>query len=286
MLCFVWYALENTLICLSQVPGAKEFQEPLPPVAKETRKGRKRKNVEEEAPVESAYSKRQAELAAAVEEDARLEREKAERLENERNASDLRDRTPEPGTPVQQERTGDDDWLQQQTPSHQGDPAQPFPDQTPGHESYYGGGATPAYSDYNPGGETPGYGGASQAPLYPPTASPLPQDNVFPSTPVNGLATPHLDQDESDHDQHPGLPQGPQHDFTDQWVSQAATATATGAALPPPRTPAHEPDDWEDNRPPSVNDGRVTPEDDEEYEEEDEEEEGENEVRVNIKDWN
>jgi len=264
-------------LALEQVPGAKEFQEPLPPVAKETRKGRKRKNVEEEVPVESAYSKRQAELAAAVEEDARLEREKAERLENERNASDLRDRTPEPGTPVQQERTGDDDWLQQQTPSHQGDPAQPFPDQTPGHDSYYGGGATPAYSDYNPGGETPGFGGASQAPLYPPTASPLPQDNIFPSTPVNGLATPHPDQDESDHDQHPGLPQGPQHDFTDQWVSQAATATATGAALPPPRTPAHEPDDWEDNRPPSVNDGRVTPEDEEEYEEEDEEEEGENE---------
>merc|ERR1719369_2443844 len=53
-------------LALEQVPGAKEFQEPLPPVAKETRKGRKRKNVEEEAPVESAYSKRQAELAAAV----------------------------------------------------------------------------------------------------------------------------------------------------------------------------------------------------------------------------
>ena len=34
------------------------------------------------------------------------------------------------------------------------------------------------------------------------------QDNGFPSTPVNGLATPHVDQDESDHDrQHPGLPQ-------------------------------------------------------------------------------
>jgi len=269
-------------LALEQVPGAKEFQEPLPPATKETRKGRKRKNAEEEEPVESAYSKRQAELAAAVEEDARMEREKAERLlEKERNASDhSHDRTQEPGTPVHQERTGDnDDWLQQQTPSHQGDPAQPFPDQTPGHESYYGGGgATPAYSDYNPGGETPGYGGgASQPPLYPPTASPLPQD--FPSTPVNGLATPHIDhQDESDnHDQvHPGLPQGPQHDFTDQWVSQAATATATGAALPPPRTPAHEPDDWEDNRPASVNDGRITPEDDD-YEEEEEEEEGENE---------
>ena len=55
-------------LALEQVPGAKEFQEPLPPAAKETRKGRKRKNAEEEAPVESAYSKRQAELAMAVEE--------------------------------------------------------------------------------------------------------------------------------------------------------------------------------------------------------------------------
>ena len=67
------------LNCLfGQVPVAKEFQEPLPPAAnKETRKGRKRKNAsgeEEGVPVESAYSKRQAELAMAVEEDARLER--------------------------------------------------------------------------------------------------------------------------------------------------------------------------------------------------------------------
>ena len=58
------------------------------------------------------------------------------------------------------------------------------------------------------------------------------------------------------------------------------------AALPPPRTPAHEQDDWEDNRPPSVNDGRVTPEEEEYEEEEEEEEEGENEVRIYIYDWN
>ena len=31
----------------------------------------------------------------------------------------------------------------------------------------------------------------------------------------------------------------PQADFTDQWVSQAATATATGTAIPPPQTPTH-----------------------------------------------
>ena len=45
---------------------------------------------EEEAPVESACSQMLAELAAAMEKD-----EKAERLENERNASDLQSRTPE-----------------------------------------------------------------------------------------------------------------------------------------------------------------------------------------------
>ena len=54
---------------------------------------------EEEAPVESAFSQMLAELAAAMEED-----EKAKRLENERNASDLQSRTPEPGTPIQQEQ--------------------------------------------------------------------------------------------------------------------------------------------------------------------------------------
>jgi len=72
----------------------------------------------------------------------------------------------------------------------------------------------------------------------------------------------------------PGLPTGPQHDFTDQWVSQAATATATGAALPPPRTPAHE-TDWEVQRPGSL--GRASPGEQVEEEEEDEEEEGDNE---------
>ena len=87
--------------------------------------------------MESAYSQMLAELAAAMEED-----EKAEWLENERNASDLQSRTPEPSTPIQQEQLQTID---------QGDPAQQFPDQTPGHASYYGGGTAPAYSDPNPG---------------------------------------------------------------------------------------------------------------------------------------
>ena len=35
--------------------------------------------------------------------------------------------------------------------------------------------------------------------------------------------------------------------YTDQWVEQAATETATGTAIPPPQTPMHNDDDWQDN---------------------------------------
>merc|ERR1719334_1468100 len=65
---------------LEQVKGATtEFQEPLPPSKKETR-GKKRKAGEDELGG-SEYAKRQAELAAAVEEDARKEREKEQERE-------------------------------------------------------------------------------------------------------------------------------------------------------------------------------------------------------------
>jgi len=68
--------------------------------------------------------------------------------------------------------------------------------------------------------------------------------------------------------QAPSLPTAPpQPDFTDQWVSQAATATASGAALPPPQTPTHE-QEWNNDRPPSSMSGRVSPEEDQEDEEE------------------
>ena len=67
----------------------------------------------------------------------------------------------------------------------------------------------------------------------------------------------------------PSLPTAPpQPDFTDQWVSQAATATASGAALPPPQTPTHD-REWDTERPPSNMSGRVSPE--EEQEDEDDE---------------
>jgi len=255
-------------LLLEQVPGAKEFQEPQVPPAKKDGRGRKRKVVEE-APVESAYSRRQAELAAAVEEDARLERE--------RNASI--NRTPEPGTPAPEERREEaqetpyqqQDFFQQ-TPTHAGGPEAPQSfagDQTPGHESFYGGGgATPAYSDYQGGADY-----TAETPVYPPAASPAP--DTFPAP---ALATPRQEGEawggageQEEEGRGPGLPEAQTHDFTDQWVSQAATATATGAALPPPRTPAHE-TDWDDNRPPSADSGRMEEELEEEEEEEEEEE--------------
>jgi len=37
-----------------------------------------------------------------------------------------------------------------------------------------------------------------------------------------------------------------QSEYTDQWVSAAATETATGTAIPPPQTPMHN-DDWDDD---------------------------------------
>ena len=64
------------------MPGAKEFQEPLPPPATPGKRGRKRKNQEE--------------VAAAVEEDARLERE--------RTAAPDRTPTLEPTTPLPEDR--------------------------------------------------------------------------------------------------------------------------------------------------------------------------------------
>ena len=57
-------------------------------------------------------------------------------------------------------------------------------------------------------------------------------------------------------------------DFTDEWVSQAATATATGAVL----SPRHDDDDWDnggDDRPDSgMSGGRYDDDDDEDVEEE------------------
>lgn len=321
---------------LEQVKGASEFQEPLVPPPKKEPRGRKRKNAAEDGESEmSEYQKRQAELAAAVEEDARMEREKDIERARERSspvpeeeATVMTPRTPfnedrdqseerspvmntpyQEGTPYQnqastpyQEPNSTPYHEPDSTPYHDPnttpyhqpqstpadsltEPPRPFPNETPGQDSYYRGPeATPAFSGYD--GQTPAYPDEEDGtpaysqlpgPLYPPTASPLPNqesgppDSAFP-TPDHGITTPHL---ENEHRGVQGLPVGPQHDFTDQWVSQAANATATGDALPPPRTPAHE-TDWEEHRPAS-NCGRVTPEEELEEEEEEDDNEGDNE---------
>merc|ERR1719309_314830 len=72
---------------LENVRGAgPEFQTPLPPPKKETRGRKKRKLSGEDT--QSEYAKRQAELAAAVEEDARRERELREKEERERKETE------------------------------------------------------------------------------------------------------------------------------------------------------------------------------------------------------
>ena len=52
-------------------------------------------------------------------------------------------------------------------------------------------------------------------------------------------------------------------------MSQAATATASGVAIPPPQTPTHD-RDWDNQRPDSNMSGRVSPEEEQEDEEDEE----------------
>jgi len=196
----------------------------------------------------------------------------------------------------------------QQTPGH--NPA--YPDQTPGYPPQqtpgYAPDQTPGYApDQTPGyapDQTPGYQpGYDQTPGYPPDQTPGYQPPAYPPQPNGGPVypphqtpqypnqTPNYPQDYSTpaqapvyppyttplhqpEDEAPSLPTAPpQPDFTDQWVSQAATATASGAALPPPQTPTHD-TEWNTDRPASSMSGRVTPEDEQE---DDDEEDDDNE---------
>jgi len=157
-----------------------------------------------------------------------------------------------------------------QTPGYHPDQTPGYPDQTPGYPPDQ----TPGYPpEQTPGYQTPGYPPNIPGPVYPPHQTPqypnqtpnYPQDYSTPAQPpvYPPYTTPHhqLDQDESDA---PTLPTAqPQPDFTDQWVSQAATATASGAAIPPPQTPTHD-RDWDNERPASNLSGRVSPEEEEE----------------------
>eukprot|EP00092_Neocalanus_flemingeri_P036157 GFUD01039368.1.p1 GENE.GFUD01039368.1~~GFUD01039368.1.p1 ORF type:complete len:1133 (-),score=374.75 GFUD01039368.1:308-3706(-) len=164
-----------------------------------------------------------------------------------------------------------------QTPGYAPDQTPGYPpDQTPGYPPDQ----TPGYAPgQTPGYQTPGYpphhpGGPvyppHQTPQYPNQTPNYPQDYSTPAQqPVYPPYTTPLHQPESEENEAPSLPTAPpQPDFTDQWVSQAATATASGAAIPPPQTPTHD-RDWDNDRPASNMSGRVSPE--EELEDEDDE---------------
>jgi len=172
----------------------------------------------------------------------------------------------------------------EQTPGYPPDQTPGYPpDQTPGYPPEqtpgYPPDQTPGYPpNQTPVYQTPGYPPLHNGgPVYPPHQTPqypnqtpnYPQDYSTPAQPpvYPPYATPQH-QPEAE-DVAPSLPTAPpQPDFTDQWVSQAATATASGAALPPPQTPTHD-REWDTERPPSNLSGRVSPE--EEQEDEDDE---------------
>lgn len=108
------------------------------------------------------------------------------------------------------------------------DPGQSYhAQQTPGYDaqSNYAasvGGYTPAHTaGYPTPAHQGGYETPAHQPVYPP-ASPAPE--AYPAPPPANLT-----------------PGQPNTDFTDQWVSQAATAQATGHAENPVQTPSHEP---------------------------------------------
>jgi len=188
----------------------------------------------------------------------------------------------------------------QQTPGYP-DQTPGYPDQTPGYPPEqtpgYAPNETPGYHQATghcypnhtpiypphptPGYQTPGYSTQYNGPVYPPHQTPqypgqtpnYPQDYSTPTQPpvYPPYTSPGHSRDvENDVPSLP--PAAPQQDFTDQWVSQAATATASGAALPPPQTPTHE-TEWDNRRPESNMSGRITPE--EEQEEDDDEEDNE-----------
>jgi len=153
-----------------------------------------------------------------------------------------------------------------QTPGYPPDQTPGYPpDQTPGYQ-------TPGYPPHHPGGpvypphQTPQY--PNQTPNYPQDYSTPAQAPVYPP-----YATPHHQPEPEENEapyEAPSLPTAPpQPDFTDQWVSQAATATASGVAIPPPQTPTHD-RDWDNQRPDSNMSGRVSPEEEQEDEEDEE----------------
>jgi len=213
---------EGEHLPLEHVRGAGgEMEEPAKPAEKK-RITRKRKYPEAEE-----YARRQEELVRQQEESARQERLAREMQQQQEQQM--------------QEQAAYQQM--QQTPEYPGYPSTPAgasynPGQTPGYDnqSNYAasvGGYTPAQQAYTPG-VVPGYDQPAHAPVYGAT----PGQGEYPHQPT----TP---AHQVDYPQPPGpgnlTPGQPATDFTDQWVRDAATAQATGAAIMPAQTPTHEP---------------------------------------------
>jgi len=227
-----------------------EFQEPLPVSNKkrETR-GRKRKSPDYD---QNEYFRHQEELIRAQEESAAEERQRrADREKRLLEEADAATRTPEIPTDTSEipesatpeiPESATPEIPESATPEipESATPEIPetpdLPPETPEVPRLETTGdllQTPAVAEHSPPHSPPqgsDYEGervkerGAGGPVYPP------------GTPVHNYTTPLHDPGY----QEPPLPSAlPQADFTDQWVSQAATATATGTAIPPPQTPTH-----------------------------------------------
>ena len=91
------------------------------------------------------------------------------------------------------------------------------------------------------------HGGAADEHSLPPDATPRSRrsgthggTSIAPPVAADGYATPARPDDLFPIPPRASLNQS---EYTDQWVEQAATETATGTAIPPPQTPMHG-DDW------------------------------------------
>jgi len=238
--------------------AAQDSHSPSPD--KKENRGRKRKS-DEKLPKVSEYQKRQEEL----------QRQMEETLRNEKNAAEA---SMEVSAHAQSNL--------------------PLPDQSPAHDTYRPdtpGYQSPGYSDYQPPGPgetptcaTPQYHDNTQAPAFNSFNNHtgdagfnqlVDQPPVFNASTVSNPTPepfpPSEPELQSLPEPVPELPAAqPGADFTDAWVSQAANATATGAAL----YPHQNTDDWDEARPDSgMSGGRYSEEDDDGGDDEEEEDE-------------
>jgi len=252
--------------------GAGEAS-PQTPGKKET-KSRKRKAEEAGSKRQSEYQKRQEELARQMEESAKEETLRRERESLGAGAAETSglglEQAQPPQSPYQDSYGGATPGYQTpgyQTPGYPDTPGYPPAGQTPSCATPQFPGSTPAWN-HTPHNHT------GEGPLYGPAATP----DYSAATPTPGQAPPSLYQSPPEiarpDSAQPQLP-GPGQDFTDQWVSQAANATASGAApLPHPGEDLN--DDWDDGpRPDSGMSGGDTRGYSDDEEEEEEEEDGE-----------